>query len=280
MTNEKEKEAVLKNWMDLLEDDSDLRQMRTMWNNRAEEFSKIKCSEEDITLAFIEQKMSLIGKKVIDVGFGAGRFLLPLAQKGMEIHGVELAENMIRFANQKLEDARVDYRKENLLNSSWEDIDLKKLGWERAFDLVFLSMSPAISSYAQLEKVMRASKEGVFMSAHIYRKDSLLEELKMSLGMESEERHIGKLVPIFNILFEQGYFPDLQFVSSVSERMVDKEDVLLRYTHWLFGMEHTQQQKETVSAELSKREVDGKLKLKTDAVDGYLFVNVNQRISK
>ncbi|MDO5095236.1 MAG: class I SAM-dependent methyltransferase [Peptostreptococcaceae bacterium] len=270
----------MKNWMDLLEDDSDLRQMRTMWNNRAEEFSKIKCSEEDITLAFIEKKMSLVGKKVIDVGFGAGRFLLPLAQKGMEIHGVELAENMIRFANQKLEDARVDYRKENLLNSSWEDIDLKKLGWERAFDLVFLSMSPAISSYAQLEKVIRASKEGVFISAHIYRKDSLLEELKMSLGMESEERHIGKLVPIFNILFEQGYFPDLQFVSSVSERMVDKEDVLLRYTHWLFGMEHTQQQKETVSAELSKREVDGKLKLKTDAVDGYLFVNVNQRISK
>lgn len=270
----------MKNWIDLLEDGGDLQQMQVMWNNRAEEFSKIKCSEEDITLDFIEQKISLAGKRVIDVGFGAGRFLVPLAQRGMEIYGVELAENMIRFANQKLEDAQVDYHKENLLNSSWEDIDLKKLGWEKAFDLVFLSMSPAISSYGQLEKVLRASKEGVFMSAHMYRKDSLLEELKMSLGMESEEGYIGKLIPIFNILFEQGYFPDLKFVSSTNERTVNKEDVLLRYTHWLFGVEHTEEQKKIVAAELAKREVSGKILIKTDAVDGYLFVNVNQGIGK
>ena len=270
----------MKNWIDLLEEESDLQQMRTMWNNRAQEFNKIKCSEEDITITFIEEKMSLAGKKVIDVGFGAGRFLVPLAKKGMQIHGVELAENMIHFAKQKLEDAQVDYNKDNLLNFSWEDIDLKALGWERTFDLVFLSMSPVISSYEQLEKVIRASKEGVFMSAHMHRKDSILENLKEAFNLEPDEGYIGKLVPIFNILFEQGYFPDLKFVSSVNEQMVNKQDVLLRYTHWLFGMEHTEEEKQKVSEALTKLEVDGKIPLQTNAVDGYLFVNVNQRVKK
>lgn len=269
---------MLRHWIDQLEErDSDLAEVRRIWNKRAEEFSRIRSSESDITFPFIEKRMSLEGKSVIDIGFGAGRYLVPLAQKGMHIHGVEIAENMREFAIQKLNEAQVSYQKENLLNASWEDIDLKEKNWENKFDLVFLSMSPAISSYKELKKVLQASKEGVFISSHMKRSDSLLEELKEELGIQTQEGYIGKLVPIFNILFEEGFFPDLKFISGKREQEVRSEHIIERYSHWLFGASYTEEEKNIVWNCLKKREKDGKLRLKMEEVNGYLFVSTNKK---
>lgn len=271
----------MKDWIAMLEEKNmDLQKMQTMWNNRAEEFSKIGCSGDDFALTFIEQRMSLEGKKVLDVGFGAGRYLVPLAQKKMEIYGVELAENMIRFAIEKLDTAKVSYQKENLHNSSWEDVDIDELGWENKFDLVFLSMSPAISSYEQLEKALRASKEGLYLSAHMYREDSLLREVQQALGVEPDEGYIGKLVPIFNILFEKGYFPDFQFLSSESEQTVEVDRMLQRYIHWIFGANYTAEQEALVREQLQQRAQNNKVTVKTREINGYLFVDKTKFVPK
>lgn len=254
----------------------DLSASKKMWDRRAEEFSKISIPKKDVSLEFIKEHMDLAGKSVIDIGFGAGRYLLPLAKEKMEIYGVELSENMYKLACKSLDEAGVEYNKEKLINAPWEDIDIYKLNWEKKFDLAFLSMSPAISSFEELEKVMRIAKKGIFLSSHMVREDELLKELGEELGKKENTEYIGKINIISNILFEMGYFPDVKYVKMERGIELNIDDCLERYSHWLFGNDPKEEDFAKVKAALEKRSKDGKINSNMREINGYMFVDLDK----
>lgn len=258
--------------VDSIKEDNDLEFTRQMWNNRAEEFSNIMLPKGDITLNMLESKIDFKDKTILDIGFGAGRYLTYFAEKNADIYGVELSENMIDFAVKALKKGRYKFKRDNLLNSSWEDINIDKMNWENKFDLVFLSMSPAISSYEELEKVLKASKRFVFISAHVEREDTLFSEIAEEFSVNLDTQSIGKIVPLFNLLYNMGYFPEIKFSKFERESLVEIKDVLKRYTYWIFGDEYDEENLKSVEASLKYREVDGKLRTTVKTVNGYMLL--------
>ncbi len=256
--------------------DLDLQAVKNMWNKRALEFSKIEIRKGDPTFDIIEKNMVLDGKSVIDIGFGAGRYLPEFAKRNMQIYGVEISENMIEYACKTLDEMNAVYDKGNLVNSSWEDIDVKAMNWEKKFDLVFLSMSPAISSFVQLQKVLQIAKKGIFLSAHMIREDSLLAELQTELGISLKADYIGKLHIIFNILFEMGYFPDLEFFEQKKQSEMKLDEVFERYLSWIYGTDCKKEQKDLLYKTLKNKEKNGKLVTTEREINGYMFVDLEK----
>ena len=269
-------ENMIKYWMEEIRaKEINLEESRVMWNKRAEEFSGFEADK--IPLPFIQKKMSLEGKSVIDIGFGGGRYLAEFAKLGMELYGIELSDNMREHAIQKLKKQGASFDPDNLKRCSWEDIDVEKEQWHQKFDLVFLSFSPAISSYREWEKVLTVAREGIYISSHILRTDSLLEDLCEEFHVVSDQSFIGKLVPLFNLFVEKGYFPDIEFTMEEFERELQLEEVLPRYTHRLFGEDHGEEQKALVREAMNKRIRNSKLLTEGKEVNGYLFVDIRKK---
>lgn len=255
--------------------DPDLDASRTMWNRRATEFSKIKASDDDFSLRFIERHMDLSGKRILDVGFGAGRYLVPFLKKGAKVSGIELSENMREEAFRYIESEGLACDRNELINSSWEAADIEKLAWKDAFDLVFLSMSPAISSYEQFQKVLASSRKAIFISSHYLREDSLTSELRSELGIASKPYGGGKkIITIFNLLIELGFYPDIAFDEHHRTSEIKASEALERYADWIFGPERTEAQLTALKAAFDKRSIDGKVSTTSHGVTAHLFCNV------
>ncbi len=267
---------MLQHWIDELNAKNvDFEQSRAIWNKRADEFSTFEA--DSIPLPFIQKRMSLEGKSVIDIGFGGGRYLAEFAKHHMELYGIEISDNMRAHAIEKLTKQGANFDPENFKRCPWEEIDIEKEHWNNKFDLVFLSFSPAISSYKEFEKVLAIAKEGIYISSHMLRQDSLLEELRVELDRTLDQSYLGKLMQLFNLFAEHGYYPDVEFTMEEFERTMDVEEILPRYTHWLFGENFSEEEKQIVRAALERRAKDGKVHSKAKEINGYLFVTMNKK---
>lgn len=60
-----------------------------------------------IILAWIKKYRSRMGRAVVDLGCGSGRFLVPLAKMGFDVTGVELTDTAIRQLKARLAKARL-----------------------------------------------------------------------------------------------------------------------------------------------------------------------------
>jgi len=91
------------------------------------------------------------GRRVLDIGSGAGAFLLLVADRGGEPHGIDASDALIEFARGRLPDA--DLRVGEMEDLPWED---------QTFDLVtgFNSFFFANDIVAALREAGRVAKPG------------------------------------------------------------------------------------------------------------------------
>lgn len=65
-----------------------------------------------------------------------------------------------------------------VVHEPFESIDLAGRGWERAFDLVFVSMCPVLVDWASVERVLSCAKSFCYMSLSVgSREHSLVDEV-------------------------------------------------------------------------------------------------------
>lgn len=232
----------------------DLNNAEFVWDKRSAEVNKFGISEDDFALRIIKDNINLENCNVLDISFGAGRYMQEFLKQGANISGVELSNKMIEFTKQKLnklvsksqsDDKPLQYDDQRLIHSSWERINMAKLNWEKAFDLVFMNQSPAISSLSMLEKVLNASKNLVFISSYTSRQDSLLVELQQEFNIEqtpvgashsSDMDHIMTILEHKNIKFSCEYETREKINSYNVAYIVD------RYASWLFKGEMDNQE--------------------------------------
>lgn len=262
----------------------DLVQSEQTWDQRAAEVSRFTVAPNDIALQTVLDNMQLAGSRVLEVSFGGGRHLLEFARFGAEVSGVEISAKMLENTQQKLEQAGVAQRSNQLVQSAWEELDLAELNWQQAFDLVFLYMSPAISSTAMLEKALAASRRYLYLALYSHREDSLLGELQDEFGLERKSvgsKSADDLYNIFNTLYQWGYFPQLQFEERLVTNQFEPEYILQRYASWLWrGDERTDDNCARLLAALQRRAVNNSVSTTSRDIVGHLWLDKSLQVAR
>ena len=75
-------------------------------------------SEESLILEYVPD-----GANILDLGCGAGRTSIPLAEMGLEVTGIDISERMVELARQQAEsvDVEVDFRQMDAENLAFPD---------------------------------------------------------------------------------------------------------------------------------------------------------------
>lgn len=221
-------EIFIKSWQE--EKKMNMEEMRIFWDTKAHSYNKEVYEESKSRSELAEDFFAkgIIGKdsKVLDIGAGPGTYAIPFAKLVSEVTALDISEEMIGYL-------RENARKEELNNisafkSAWEEWDTEK---SKQYDLAFASMSPAINSYDSLMKMIKASKGYCYLSGFVYRKESVWDEIrdKILKKDKSEERQ-NKIYYAFNILWNMGINPEIEYNKSEHINTYETKDLIDMYT--------------------------------------------------
>lgn len=267
-------------FIDKLEDmrdekDMDLEKSREHWDNRASEFYEYtKDSGKNETIEFLSGFMDLKDKTVLDVGFGAGRYLKLLADEGAKLSGVELSGQMMEYAKKHCRENDIDVEKMELLNLAWEDVDLDELSWRAGFDLVFAAMSPVLSSYRSIEKLIAASKHGVFFSTHVLIEEDIMSRVYKDIKGEDYKEVKNRFIYLLNILYLDGYFPNVKIVSGKRELEFTVDELTDRYSRRIFSGRESKEERARMKSIIREYEADGKVIVNMNKKDALIYFEV------
>jgi len=250
---------------------------QAFWNGRAEEFNKKKQkSEGDKRLNSILELLALKGmlKKdgsILDIGCGPGKYSVEFAKQTKSVIGVDISPKMIEFARENARETDLDNLSFDTLD--WEFADIKALGWEKKFDLVFASMCPAINSKNTLEKMVNASKAFCFVSTFVERKDSVRDHLSSFIDWQNAKRDFSKTIYCgFNILWLMGFRPEITYLDTEWENVYTIQKAVSMYTSY-FEMSQplSNEQRAYISDYLERIFENGQVKEKITAKIAWMY---------
>lgn len=187
------------------------------------------------------------GTQVLDIGCGAGRFVAEFARTAGHVTGIDLSPRMLEVGADYAAAcglSNVSYR-----SGDFADFEIGELGWEKKFDLVFTSITPAIGTMAALEKAMAISCGYCFNSSFVRWEDELEIEIgEAAFGIRQTPapdsyRHV--FYSLFNLLWLKGYFPETGYHLQEQAEQAEVNEDLARYyakcfsTDMMAGKEET-----------------------------------------
>jgi len=158
--------------------------------------------------------------KILDVGCGLGSFVLNFAQTAQHVTGID-------FSTRFIEHAKATAASSGVSNVSFElhdicTLDVEAEGLSGAFDLVFASLSPAVTEKGSLSKFMKMSRAMCCNVSFMRTDDSLLERvIKDVFGGEARSRRDGMgFYALLNLLLLSGYYPETYYFTVETEKRV------------------------------------------------------------
>lgn len=173
--------------------------------------------------SFLEREgLDLEGMRILDIGAGPGAYTLPLAQKAKEVVALEPVETMVKNLQEEIE--REGIENTRVIQETWEDVDLKRKGFEGAFELVFASRTPGINNRETVEKALLAGRDYCFFSSFAGPRKQYedLNHLYPLLFQEEPPPWPGDFFFLYNLLYSM----DLTLSSRVYEE--EREEILER----------------------------------------------------
>lgn len=172
-----------------------------------------------------------LGKQdaVLDVGCGPGRHVLEFAQLAGHVEGSDIAPGMIDCAKANAAEAKVGNAHFQVLD--WAEADLDALGWKKRFALVFASRTPAIYDRSTLNKMTEASSGYCCLLTQVTGDNSVRRELASISGDDKREDMTRRgLFCAFNILWLQGYYPEVEYLERSWDSECSLDEAILMYT--------------------------------------------------
>lgn len=255
--------------------DVDIERSKEYWDGRAEKFYEYtRNNDNDSSIEFLKEFIDLKDKSVLDVGFGAGKYLKLFSEEGSNLSGVELSDEMVRYAKKHCMENGINIDEIDIYNMPWEDIDLDQLGWNNKFDLVFASKSPALNSYESIKKLIRASKKGVFFSSHIYMDEDIFSKLYKEIKKEEYQSKRNRFWSIYNILYLEGYYPNMKVEHRENKTKFTSDELVKRYSYRLFDENPSEGDLIRLKASIERHEIHGKVTVNMERKDVLMYFQV------
>ncbi len=233
------------------------------WDNMARDFAQRTSGEKaaarrDLTLKQLVDKGILTPEtRILDIGAGPGSWALPLAGICAHVTALEPSGGMIEIMSQRIEKEKADNI--TIVQKTWQETDLSEQGWEKAFDLVFASMTPGIDGPEAIRKLMAASCHHCYMSAFsgpgMNQQFAPLWEKFFDRPMP--QRHMDIIYP-FNLVYAMGYRPDITFSWWNKEINWDRDHTIRHITRFFQPhMEITREAEKIIADYVDTRCIDG-----------------------
>lgn len=170
-----------------------------------EVFSSAGRDRSERIISWMEgQGVDFNGLTVLDVGAASGGFTVPFIERGAKVTAVEpnipLSElflhNTAAYAPGQVE----------LVREAFEDIDIAAKGWLNAFDLVFVSMCPAVFDWESAEKVISCARQYCYISTSAgVQEHSLMNEVLPLLTGRAVHAESSDMAYLMQLLYLKGY---------------------------------------------------------------------------
>ena len=134
------------------------RDAREFWNSRAASFPRYEAGDDTYEARMLrlarENGVDFRGKSVLDVGSGSGMYTIRLAQEAASVTAVDISDAMLRILMQDA--AALGICNIRPVRSDWEHFARNE-----RFQIVFASMTPALTDDAAREKLHAYAQEQV-----------------------------------------------------------------------------------------------------------------------
>ena len=201
------------------------------WDKRANKWAtafgrpnaKEKGRERMMAIADYLRRHELLREdhKVIDIGCGQGEYVAEFARTAGHVIGADLSPKMLEYAGQNAKKHGVD--NVSFVQCDFHKVDVRALGWEKAFDLVFTCITPAFGGMESLEKINAMSRGWCFNNGWAYQDNNIRSRVKEALLApgESDGRRAEATCSLFNILWLKGCRPRVEYYKETSEDFVE-----------------------------------------------------------
>lgn len=235
------KDAELKHFADIWQGRPALNKEHTakLWDERAHEWAKeLKENETrkqrsenrvSATAAFLRAHNLLASDQcVIDIGCGPGRFVVEFAKSSKSALGVDLSHNMAEYG--RLAALEAGTTNAEFCACDFRSVDIDSMKWRKQFDLAFLSITPALQTIEDLDRVEAVSRAFCFHSSFVRAYDSVAQEVLHAVlpNVAHDSFWNGRLFySLFNILWLRGRYPEATYYkeSSVERVAADRSTV-------------------------------------------------------
>lgn len=146
--------------------------------------------------------------EILDIGCGPGAFALEMSSRVKRVVALDPSGVMLGLLQESLERKKI--LNVEPVQAYWDQIDLAERGWEKRFDLVLASMSPAISDSAALMKMKNASRRLCYYTGIIDRVEPARRELWQEVMGRPEPAYPRDGLYIFHLLYAWGCYPSIE----------------------------------------------------------------------
>lgn len=209
---------------------------------------------------------------VLDVGCGPGTYTLPLAACCRRVTGLDTAVAMLsQLTAEAAQEAWAD--RIEILAGDWNT-----LPDEPGYDVVFAAKTPAIGNYASLMKMNRIARRTCCLIGFAGPYTLTLRSRLWQLLTGSPLQGGADITYPFNILYLEGYRPNLRFYSYRLSYRETTEYLIEHYTRYfsIFG-HHAADTQGKIAVCLSEYAQDGCCCEEEEITLGVMWWNVNRK---
>ncbi len=207
------------------------------WDVRAESWKKERENNrkgddrsENAVQYLLKREILTKDCDLADLGCGPGRFAAAFSPHVKTVTGFDISEKMIEHGIEHCRAKNLD--NVFLFARDFHSMDITSEGYEKAFDLVFSSMSPAIHGMDSLQKAMRMSRKWCCNITHLWGRNLLRERIMREVfDMDVYNNWTGKqFYSLFNILFLLGYNPETSYSKRHKTYLISPDEEYIDYT--------------------------------------------------
>jgi 2-polyprenyl-3-methyl-5-hydroxy-6-metoxy-1,4-benzoquinol methylase len=129
---------------------------KKFWNRRSKTFPRYSPGEDQFEAGLLrligEQGIAFEGRSVLDVGCGCGMYTIRLAQAAARVTALDISDEMLSILKR-------DAEAEGLSNLEYVNADWLDFRAAEPYDVVFCSMTPALSSAEGRLKALGLARE-------------------------------------------------------------------------------------------------------------------------